>query len=157
MSVVVAVITGALAVGTTIRHTLLKRVNLHLGSCEYAIAPSDRIFSAYLADRIAEKCKCETAPMFISQGTATVPQNNHYISRVNIIGINSSFDRFSSGTDKNYNLKFLNSLSTEAVINRRFAEKMNLKPGDDFIIRIAKSALISDVPLSGDKNNIVSF
>ena len=155
MAVAVAVIVGALSVGNSVKTSLLNIVKTRLGLTEYAIISED-LFSASLAEKIENSSDSETAPILLFSGTASDPQGRFRANQVNVIGINDQFTHFSLKEKSKSETKMPSP--GNAVINKSLADRLNLKKGDDFILRMAKPSLLPvDVPLLSDNDNILSF
>ena len=153
MITAVMVIVGSLAVGDSVKNSLLNLIQLHLGKTDSAIISRDSMFEATLAERIAKFAKTDTAPLLLLNGLATDPQGKYRINQVNVIGIDQSFREFA--LDKT-NTPLPDK--TNAVINKTTAERLELKPGDEFILRMGKPTLLpADVNLLSEKDHIISL
>jgi len=185
MAVAVAVIVGALSVGDSVRNSLINIVEYRLGMIESALISKENMFNASLAKKIAEASNAKTAPILLLPGTASDPQGRLRINNVNVIGINKEFEQFSlknrpqshtltsstkSEVHKNRGQSRTLTSGTKsevliptpifmgAIINKEVAVSLNLKLGDEFILRMAKPAILpGDLPLLSENDNILSF
>ncbi len=151
VTVSTAVITGALIVGDSVRYSLHRQTGLRLGKIKYALQANDRYFSQELAGNISKRLKILVAPALQSGGIAINSDKNLRVNRVQVIGIDNRFAGFwerpvsMPGTD-------------EALVSRNVAEKLNLKPGDDLLLRIEKKGKApSNAPFVSEKFPSVSL
>lgn len=158
MAIAVTVIVGSLAVGDSVRNSLLNIVIQRLGKVDSAIITQDNIFSASLVEKInllqkLNQKKLKMSGILMLTGMATTPKGKYRINNLNIIGIDTNFTGFGMGDS----IKDLPEPG-KAEINRETANRLGLKPGDDFILRMAKPDLLpGDVPLLSKKKNILSL
>ena len=128
-----AILTGALAVGDSVRHGLRQLALLRLGGITHALPPSDRLFRAALADETG------TVPALLLPGTVTRPDGSARANNVQIAGVDEQFWKLGSATN-----------FTGIVVNERLAVQLAIRVGDTIVVRIEQPALISrDAALSG--------
>ncbi len=139
-----AVLTGALIVGDSVRMSLTKLVDVRLGNARYALQTGDRFVRAELALEIGEKIKSQTVSLLMVQGIAINPESETRINRAQIIGVDSSFWKLSSAEPFTIS-------NDEAIISENIAQRLNIKVGDEFLLRIEKTSVIPlNAPFSQD-------
>lgn len=146
-----AVLTGALIVGDSVRMSLTRLVDVRLGNTRFALQTSDRFVRAELASEIGEKVKSQTASLLMIQGITINPESEARINRVQIVGIDSSFWKLSSVK--------MNAISNdEAIISANISQKLNVKVGDEFLLRVEKASVIPlNAPFSQDVDPSVAI
>ena len=134
MLVSTAVLTGALMLGDSVDFSLRHFANVRLGKIKYALNSKNRYFRRELAGEIAKKTGCPVVPAMLSEGIAVNPDKDKRINLVQVIGIEEQFaalwDNAASCPDAN-----------SAVISRNTAEKLELKTGDYFLLRLTRQGL----------------
>ncbi|WP_421919256.1 FtsX-like permease family protein [Marinifilum sp.] len=146
-----AVLTGALIVGDSVRNSLLELVNLRLGKVEYAMSTGDRFVRAELADEIANDLDAHVIPVLQTDGIAVRPESNTRINHIQVYGVDASFNKL---TDTQvYNLK-----EDEACLSLNLANRMNVKPGDTFLLRLKKASVIpANAPFVSDEDQNIAL
>lgn len=139
-----AVLTGALIVGDSVRMSLTKLVDVRLGNARYALQTGDRFVRAELASEIGEKVKSQTASLLMVQGIAINPESETRVNRAQVVGVDSSFWKFSSTEPFTIS-------NDEAIISQNVSQRLNIKVGDEFLLRIEKTSVIPlNAPFSQD-------
>jgi ABC-type antimicrobial peptide transport system permease subunit len=146
-----AVLTGALVVGDSVKYSLGQLTEIRLGKTRYALSSGDRYFSQQLAHGLSDLIKGEVAPTLNLEGIAINNDQNSRINRVEVMGIDSVFMKLWKTT-------LTLPSEDEAIISRNTAEKLKLKPGDEFLLKIHKQAKASEnAPFISEKEPLVSF
>ncbi len=146
-----AVLTGALVVGDSVRYSLDQLTEMRLGKTHFAIQPRERFFRQQLAVELSGQLKTNVVPVLQLEGIAVNNTNDSRINRVEVLGID---DRFM----KLWNNSAGQPTEDEAILNRNTAEKLKLKPGDEFILKIHKQSKASEnAPFVSDKEPLVTF
>ena len=136
-----AILTGALAVGDSVRHTLRQLARARLGNITHALHTGDRYFRAALADEIG------AAPAILVRGSVTVPDGRTRANDVQIVGVDDRF--WQLGATTNF---------TGLVVNERLATQLGVRAGDTIILRTEPPAwLPRDAPLSGPADETVAL
>lgn len=133
-----AVLTGALIVGDSVRMSLNKLVDVRLGNARYVLQSGDRFVRNELASEIGANLNTPTAALLMVKGIAINPEVDARVNNAQIVGVDSSFWKLSS-------LKPFSINTDEAVISENISQKLNIKVGDELILRVEK---ISVIPLS---------
>jgi putative ABC transport system permease protein len=146
-----AVITGALMVGDSVKHNLNKGVDLRLGAVTHTVLAGDRFFTENLAAGLEKELKIPVAPVLLLDGLAIVDGGEKRINRIQIVGMNESFD---NALKANTSFKSLNE--DEVIISQNLATRLGVKVGDEILFRVRKASLIPlNTPFVSDEANTV--
>jgi len=131
LAVVVATgtLTGAMAVGDSVRYTLRRTQEARLGRTEFAIVPQDRYFRAALADDLAKELKGLFAPALQVSGIITNDDGSRRVNRVEVLGVDDRFYEIGHATipvDANQ--------TDTLVIGEAVAEKLGVSVGDEVVL-----------------------
>jgi len=130
-----AVLTGALIIGDSVKMSLEHLVDMRLGKVKYALQSNDRFVRDQLANEISSNQNTPTASLLILDGIGINPETN---TRVNSLKVNGVDDRFWSLS----NIKMPSLEEDEAIINSALAQKLNIKEGSEFLLRLDKPGKI---------------
>ena len=133
VAVAVAVLSGALLVGASVRESLRQIAIGRLGATEVVIT-SPTFFRAALADDL----KVGAAPLIAMNGAVSHDESRRAAGRVMVYGIDDRFGRF-HGVDG------LTLDGRESFISPALAAELGARDGDGITLRVAKP---SDIPLS---------
>ncbi|MFZ4522433.1 MAG: ABC transporter permease [Bacteroidales bacterium] len=140
-----AVLTGALIVGDSVRYSLKRLTDIRLGKTKFALQANERFFSQQLADAITRKLNVEAIPVLISGGIAINSDKNLRINQVQVSGIDERFCQL-------WDQPLQAPASDEAIISSNVAERLNLKPGDELMLRIQNQGKApSNAPFVSEK------
>lgn len=146
-----AVLTGALIVGDSVRLSLNKLVDTRLGNIRYALQTGDRFVRTELANEIGEKLSTPTASLLMVKGIVINPESDTRINSAQVVGVDSSFWNLS-------NLKNIPIFNDEAVISENISRKLDVKVGDEFLLRVEKTSVIPlSAPFSKDVDPSVAI
>jgi len=131
-----AVITGSLMTGRSVKSSLKISASERLGNTVTVISSGTRFFSTSLAVRMVDSTNIYCTGLIELQGysQSLISQKEAY--NTNIYGLSSNFFTF-HGYDS------INIKPGEIIINRRLADYLETKTGDELIIRFNE---ISDIP-----------
>ena len=147
----IAVLTGALAVGDSVSYSLQKLTDVRLGKTRFVLQSRDHLFRDSLAISLSKELNKFVAPLLLSDGIAVNSEKEKRINQANIIGIDGHFSGF---WDNNPAIPG----EDEAIISQNTASKLELKPGDEFLLRIRKQANTpQNAPFSGEKTSSVAL
>ncbi len=147
VSVCVAIITGALIIGDTVRHSLAETARQRLGFVDSVAVSESRSFSPEIPNRISGS---RTAAVNLTTAAAINPESMVRANNIQMLGIDNSLAT-ASGIDK-----FKDLGRNEAVINSQLASLLNAKPGSDLILRFANDNMIAELALySGQDYNLM--
>lgn len=143
-----AILVGSLIVGDSVRLSLKKMVTDRLGQTTHALEAPDRFFTTRLAKDLSEELNVAVAPLLRTNGVVSVPGEQRRANRVQILGVDNRFGELSDAADF-----FSDVPDDEIIINATMAENLDLKPGDELLLRIQKLYYIPrDVPLVSDED-----
>ncbi len=146
-----AVLTGALVVGDSVRYSLDQLTETRLGKTHFAIQPRERFFRQQLAVELSGQLKTNVVPVLQLEGIAVNNSNDSRINRVEVLGIDDRFIKL-------WNNSAGQIAENEAILSRNAAEKLNLKQGDEFILKIRKQSKASEnAPFVSEKEPLVTF
>ena len=132
-----AVLTGALIVGDSVRYSLGQLTDIRLGKTRFSIQAGNQLFRQKLAGDLALKTKSRVVPVLQLEGIAVNTDKNTRINRVEVLGVENQFMKLWNTTTKQPG-------NEDAILSRNTAEKLNLKPGDEFILKIHKQSKASE-------------
>jgi len=146
-----AVLTGALVVGDSVRYSLGQLSEIRLGKTRFAVQSGDRFFRQQLANELSEQLKSPAAPVLQLEGIALNNDQNTRINRVEVLGIDDRFIKF-------WNSETPQPSDDEAILSRNTAEKLMLKPGDEFLLKLHKQGKASEnAPFVSETEPLVTF
>jgi ABC-type antimicrobial peptide transport system permease subunit len=146
-----AVLTGALVVGDSVRYSLGQLTEIRLGKSRFAVQAGDRFFRQQLSDDLSVQTNTLIAPILQLEGIAVNTDKNTQLNRVEVLGVDKRFFKlWDSPTPL--------PGDEEAILSRNVAEKLNLQPGDEFILKIRKQAKASEnAPFVSEKEPLITF
>lgn len=153
VTVATAVLTGALAVGDSVRYTLQKTLEARLGEVEFAILPQGRFFEAGLADDLEQQLGGMVAPVLQVAGIVTNEDGSQRVNRVQVLGVTHKFYAIGSGQSP-----FGKDAIEGIALSESVARRLGAAVGNEVVLRIEKPGLMPrDVPLASDKDRTVAF
>jgi len=139
-----AILTGALAVGDSVRFSLKRLALLRLGETEFAIASPSHFFRARLAGDLGRKLTVPTSSLLIARGVVSLPDGSARVNRVQVAGVD---DRFWGFSEKR------NRWPPPGLVNHALAERLGGRHGQAIVVRVEKpSWLPRDAPLASDRD-----
>ena len=130
------VITGALLVGDSMRHTLAQAAEQRLGNINQAVIGGDRFFTADFAESLAPG----SSGIIIAEGVASTPDGSKRANNVTLIGVDDAFIEM-LGLPKMPELHV-------PLLNKQLYDQLELISRDTVIVRVPKpSALPIDASL----------
>lgn len=143
------IITGALMIGDSVRSSLKAIAEERIGQTEWALHGGDRYFRIALTGELSEKLQTIVVPLVMMEGTAGSQGGQNRIPNVQVVVVDDAFWKFAPKSP---------SISMEAgsaFINHRLANRLNLKAGDTFVLRLrSPSALPTDFPFAANEGNV---
>ncbi|MBM3809822.1 MAG: FtsX-like permease family protein, partial [Acidimicrobiia bacterium] len=140
VGVAVAVLAGALLVGTSVRESLRQLALGRLGLTD-AVVISPTFFRTALADDVLAKSPqyvSAAAPLIIADAVVSHETSHRTAGKVAAYGVDERFGRF-HGVDG------FNLAGRDALISQALAAELGAKAGDSITLRVAKP---TDIPLS---------
>ncbi|NNE28562.1 MAG: ABC transporter permease, partial [Saprospiraceae bacterium] len=146
------VLTGTLIVGDSIRSSLEETTLLRLGETEFVFSGHDRYFRASLTEDLAERLDVKMAPFLQLNGIASTQGGAYKLNRVQVIGLDEHFSSFIPGSTIS-----LQPSENEVFISENVAQRLQLKVGDSFLLRIEKASQIpKNAPFVAESDNYIS-
>lgn len=135
MAISAAVLTGALIIGDSIQFSLEKLVENRLGKTKIAVIGGSRFMDTRLASKLEKCIHIPVSPVLMLRGIAINPESDTRINQTSIYGIDQTFGRL-------YNSLLTALAEDEAIINNNIANRLELKRGDDLVIRVQSAGII---------------
>ncbi len=153
VAVSTAILTGALVVGDSVRHSLAMMASARLGATELAAVSQDRFFRAELADELAEELQRPVAAVLQLRGLIADGNDTRRANRIEVLGVDERFFRVGGGGNP-----FGADGGEGVVLNEPLAAQLGVRAGDEVVLRIEKPSLMSrDLPLTPESNLSIAF
>ncbi|MCD6392618.1 MAG: hypothetical protein J7M40_03835 [Planctomycetes bacterium] len=147
------ILTGALLVGGSVRHSLNRIVKARLGRTQLALVGDNRFFRAALAEDLADELDAPAAAVMHLSGLITDSGDTKRTGRVQVFGVDKRFYELGPGDDP-----FGANFNESVVLNEALAARLDVKAGDEVMLRVAKPGLMPrDVPLTPDSDLSIGF
>ena len=130
-----AVLTGALIIGDSVSYSLRKLVEVRLGNTKYVLTTGSRFVRAELAKELSSAINISAAPLMLLQGIAINSNANLRINNCQVVGIDSTFWKFSGNS-----MPILDN--EQAIVSENVAQKLNLTIGDELLLRVENATII---------------
>ncbi|MFA5815853.1 MAG: FtsX-like permease family protein [Bacteroidales bacterium] len=152
MAIGMAVITGALVTGDSVRIGLQNLVGIRLGSVDLSVAAGDRYITDSLAIRMSAELGIPATSVLQLEGSAAAGGGTKRLPKVQVFGVEQAFRGvlgpgiFDPPVNEN-----------DAVISDNLAARLDVKEGDEILIRINKPGPVPiDAPFVSDAENIIT-
>ena len=151
-----AVLIGALVVGDSVRFSLRQQALNRLGDIHLAVVQHDRYFRAALADELDLGESVTAAPILRLPVFALSIKNQNSTERVpnvQLMGVDTNFWKIAK-RGRDFPVLDISGIGStdivvDVLVNQRLADRLKIKLGDLFQVRIAKPSLLPrDVPLA---------
>ncbi len=150
VAVSTAVLTGALVVGDSVRHSLMMMVRARLGTTQLALVSQNRFFRAQLADDLTVELQTIVAPVLQLRGLVASSDEKKQANNVQILGVDERFFRIGAMQGAQ---SFWKDWNQGVVLNEPLAKRLGVKPGDEVKLRMEKPGLMPrEVPLTPDSD-----
>lgn len=148
-----AVLTGALIIGDSVKHSLEKSAYYRLGETSFSVTAGDRYFTTGLADHLQQELKIPCIPLLLTEGMAVQEGGGNRVNNIRIIGVNEKFNLL---LDIPFDYGILGE--DEVNISENLAATLDLKSGESFILRVRKVSLIPlNTPFVSDEETSISL
>jgi hypothetical protein len=167
-TVAAAILTGALAVGDSVRQTLRRQAAWRLGKIEQVIEPRGRLFPADLADRLAQwhpdpasaaaadlalpadSATALCAPVLQLAATAIQPDSGRQAHQARVMGVDRRFWQFlpdglpppdwpnATGAADLANPSAFSAEKMPVLVSTALAQHLQIKPGAELVLRVDK-------------------
>ena len=132
-----AVLTGALIIGDSVRYSLAQSTFSRLGETTHLVSVTERYFRQEMAAEIeATNSEIKATSVLLLEGVAVADGGVNRVNRVQVIGVDSDFQEISNTT------LFSELQDNEISISQNLAERLQVKEGDNLLVRIKKASLI---------------
>ncbi|HWI18528.1 MAG TPA: FtsX-like permease family protein [Vicinamibacterales bacterium] len=140
VAVAVAVLAGALLVGTSVRESLKQLALGRLGKTDAVVIAPTFFRTALAADVLARSPQhvAAAAPLIVVDSAVSHDESSRTAGRVAAYGVDERFGAF-------HGVEGFNLTGREALISAALASELGAKAGDSITLRVAKP---SDIPLS---------
>jgi putative ABC transport system permease protein len=146
------ILTGALAVGDSVRHSLKSMVTARLGGTKFALVAQSRFFRSDLAEELQANLGNQVASVLRLRGLISNSSGTRRANRIRVLGVDRRFFEIGPGADP-----FGGAWSEAAVVNQSLAEELDVAAGDEVVLRFAKPGLMPrDVPITPDSDLTVA-
>lgn len=146
-----AVITGSLMTGNSVRGSLKKTSLEKIGKTGIMVSSGIRYFDPMLCSKMEKATGLKTTGVLEIDGFCQNFSTGTTSPSIKIYAVDESFFPFQGNDSITLN-------KGEAAINQKLASYLDLKPGDDIIIRFSTlSDLPADAPFSPDKSTTSSI
>jgi len=146
-----AVLTGALVIGDSVKHSLINITQNRLGKTCFALQIREQFFRFKLANDLVNVAQTCAVAVLQQSGSVVNTQTNNKLNQVQVIGIDENFSSF-------WNVEPIILKDDEVSISTNIAQYLNLKIGDDIILKIPKSTLApQNAPFVAEKETVVSL
>lgn len=151
VAVSTAVLTGALIIGDSVRYSLEQVTHYRLGNISHVVTVTDRYFRSVLSQELTTENGFSAAPVLMLEGIAVADGGQQRLNKVQVIGIDRSFSDV-TGVEKPFGLS-----DNEVVISENMAQRLQVGPGDAFLLRVGKASLIpKNAPFVSDTETSVA-
>ncbi len=146
-----AALIGALVVGDSVRGSLREMALARLGKIQLALPANDRLFRSELAGEISVSLQRPVAAVLQLPGTAATGDGSARANRVQVLGVDPTFWQLANrppplGTNR------------ALVLNTALARHLNVKAGDQVLLRVQKPSRLSrEAPISPQQNYNVAL
>lgn len=151
VAICTAVITGALIVGDSVRHSLEQSAQYRLGTTSHTITAGDSYFTQQLASHLNEQGGIASSAILMLQGSVASAGGDLRMNKVRFWGIVQNFKQ-ATGSD------YYDSIPAgEAIVSQNLASRLNLEVGSFILIKIEKAGLMpKNTPFVADEEQFVS-
>jgi putative ABC transport system permease protein len=153
IAVSTAVLTGALIIGDSVKHSLERSALDRLGNTIFTLTAGDRYFTTILPDKLQQDLNIPCIPIMLTEGVAITEGGGNSINNIRIIGVDGRFDQLSDNP-----VDYDHLGEDEVYISDNLAAGLNLKENDMFMLRIRKTSLMPlNTPFVSDEETSVSI
>lgn len=146
-----AILTSALIIGDSVKYSLNAIVEKRLGNTQQVVFMQERFIPSKFATTLSEELKTDVAPVLLLRGMASSDNTETRIPNVQMCGIDSRFWEMG-------NCQMTNIEDNEIIINTELAQKLNLKEGDELLIRVEKVSFVTEnAPFVPTDNNSIAL
>jgi ABC-type lipoprotein release transport system permease subunit len=131
------VLTGSLIIGDSVRYSLEQATFYRLGETTHLVSVVERYFRQEMAAEMeTDNPQIIAAPVLLIEGMAVADGGQQRANKVQIVGVNQAFEKISNTT------VYTDLQNNEIAISQNLAERLDVKEGDNLLVRIKKASLI---------------
>jgi hypothetical protein len=146
-----AILTGALIIGDSVKFSLSSLVDKRLGKVSFSMETGDRFVSDKLAINLSESLNVKAASTLFLQGIAIEPNSSARVNNTQVLGVDQNFWNLSD-------VEAIDIGEDEAIINTDLSQRMGLKVGDEFLLRVKKLSFIpANAPFVKEEESSAAF
>ena len=132
IALLAAIITGSLFTGNSVRESLIKNSSDKLGNTNLVVSTGMRFFDASLSERLSKTYRIKSTSLLETDGYCQNFSTGATSLNINIYGITGSFFSFNGIND-------VEIPQGTVAVNSRMAEHLEVKVGDELIIRFREA------------------
>jgi len=152
IAVSTAVLTGGLIVGDSVKYSLEQSAVTRLGKITHTLTSGDRYFTLGLASRLHEK-DIPVSTALLLEGMASTDGGQMRLNKIQVWGIDSNFHEVVVPDPDTFKNQQYEDSSPGVFISENTALRLNLSPGDEFLLRINKGSLLpANAPFVSSEN-----
>ncbi|MGE0020407.1 MAG: ABC transporter permease [Draconibacterium sp.] len=137
VAVSTTVLTGSLIIGDSVRYSLEQSTFSRLGNTTHLVSVTDRYFRQEMANEMeTANTALKVTPLLQLEGMAVAGGGEFRANKVQVNGIRNDFSKM-AGTGLFDSLQ-----NNEIAISANLAERLQIKEGDNLLVRIQKASLI---------------
>lgn len=147
------VLTGSLIIGDSVRYSLEQSTFSRLGNTTHLVSVQERYFRQEMAAEMEkDNPQIKAAPILLLEGVAVADGGQRRANKVQIVGVDKSFEKISNTS------VFSEIQNNEIAISQNLSEQLQVKEGDNLLVRIKKASLIPmNAPFISDAETSVSL
>ena len=131
------VLTGSLIIGDSVRYSLKLSTFSRLGETTHLVSVTERYFRQEMAGEIEiDIPEIKATSVLLLEGMAVVDGGQQRVNKVQIVGVDADFEEISNTS------LFSELQDNEIAISENLAERLQIKEGDNLLVRIKKASLI---------------
>lgn len=131
------VLTGSLIIGDSVRYSLEQSTFYRLGETTHLVSVAERYFRQEMAAELeADNPQIKAAPVLLLEGVAVAGGGQRRANKVQVVGVDKAFEKIANTT------VFSELQNNEIAISQNLAERLEIKEGDNLLVRIKKASLI---------------
>jgi len=146
-----AILTSSLIIGDSVKFSLNNLVSKRLGNTQQLLQTQEKFLPASFSKTLEKQIQTRIAPVLLIRGMASSDQSTTTVPNIQVCGVDSNF--WKTGNCFMPELK-----PDEVIINEKLALKLNLKTGDELLIRMEKVRFMTEnAPFVPDDNNSLAL
>jgi ABC-type antimicrobial peptide transport system permease subunit len=143
------VIIGALMVGESVTHSLIKSAELRLGQTTHTVTAGERFFTDGFGERMTKLVEGSVSALLLSDALASKPGGVVRLNQIQVLGCNNDLLSFGASD-------LIDSLGKdEVLISPNLATRLGIQKGDEFILKFSSAGLIpANAPFIAEEQEV---